>query len=153
MCKFKSGEAALRGDELVIYTCEDTDSHTEIRKRHGIRESQGFGLGDDKHTPIEFVPVRGIFRPADYDFVFDAGKPKWWTEGHTAIARRTMWDRVLLQLCLVHKKLNAVGDLNLRSLTDAKGLTLPTTCGNLYHRGEWHTKTEATVAVGQQKHQ
>ena len=87
MCHNKSGEAVYYNDaEVSLKTLLGNDSHTEIRKVHNIREAQD-GVSE-RHTPLEYMPLRakrlGDF--AGYELVFDADRPAWWTESHTASA-------------------------------------------------------------------
>ena len=93
MCRFKSGEAVLRSDRLDILTVPGEDSHTSIREYHKVPEANG-GMADKYHTPMEFVPVRGLFVEADYDLIFDAGKPEWWMDDMVPEARRQFWAAV-----------------------------------------------------------
>ncbi len=129
MCKFKSGEGVFVDGMVEIKTVVGEDSHIAIRETHGIREDHR-GLGARYHTPLEFIPVRGLLTREDYDLVFDAGKPEWWTDELTQSAKRQFWHAVLRELrgC----ELKPGRDLNLGSLT-----SLPERCelkpgGNLY---------------------
>jgi hypothetical protein len=111
MCHFRSGEAVLRDGILTVLTCPDTDSHTEIRARHGMGEDRGFV--ETYHTPLELIPVRGLFSIEDYDFVFDAGKPSWWKDEFTETARRQLFESIEF----AERGLNFSGNLDLRRLT------------------------------------
>ena len=85
MCEFKSGIAVkLNECEVEVYTLPLIDRHTLIREKHGIKENSG-SLSDFS-TPVELVPKRypvKSFHPVDWKFVFDAGKPDWWTDAMT----------------------------------------------------------------------
>ena len=89
MCKCKSG-IAVRLDETTIrvYQLDGEDSHNTIRQMHGLTDS-AFPLGRYQ-TPIELVPVRGL-AIGDCDFVFDAGRPDWWTDDMTRQATTSLY--------------------------------------------------------------
>ncbi len=122
MCHSQSG-IAVRIDEtsVRVYTCLDTDSHSDIRERCGL--SDGANPMSRYQTPVELVPFRGMKRVEDFYFRFDAGRPKWWTDSMTGQAKSQMfaafsahWDGDVFQ---------HAGYLNLRSLTSIpEGVTL-----------------------------
>jgi len=123
MCQYKSGIAVKSGYDVKVYYLKDSDSHSEIRK-HYIRAGY--------QTPVELIPVRGIKKIEDFNFVFDDARPEWWTETMTESAAR--------QLFLAHMEntdgmtLSAGGSLYLSSLTSIPdGVTL-LAGGNLYLR-------------------
>ena len=117
MCQFRSG-IAVRVDESTVrvYMLSDDDSHEEIRKHYRLTDD---GELSRYQTPVELVPVRGLFRREDYDFVFDAGKPDWWVDGMMEQAVDVLFPAALTRLE------GTTGDLNLRSLvTLPEGVTL-----------------------------
>src|ERR1035437_3637253 len=86
MCETMSAEAVKSSEaEVALKFGKNTDSHTKIREEHKIGEDTGKPF-DRFHTPVECVPVRGFNFPDDFAFRFDAGKPDWWTDDHTASA-------------------------------------------------------------------
>ena len=93
MCQFKSGIAVkLNESEVQVYTLLCNDRHTQIREQHGIKEN-GLGLLSNNSTPIELVPQSKTIKlndPDDWKFVFDAGRPGWWTDGMTEQATRQL---------------------------------------------------------------
>ena len=117
MCHFRSGEALLVDGDLKIVTSKKTDSHTKIREEFGIAEVAGISQREPLHTPIEFIPVRGLLRKKDYDLVFDAGKPSWWKEEYTERARDEMWTAVKELLDLKTHAIVTPGSLDLSSVT------------------------------------
>ena len=99
MCNYKSG-VGVRVDEVTVSAKtlayngkRDENSHTVIRKEHGIGEDTG-GMAGRYHTPLELKPVRGWSNLEDFDLVFDAGKPDWWTDGMTEQAREQLWSAI-----------------------------------------------------------
>ena len=90
MCQWKSGIAVRVSEtDIEVRTLLGKDSHSEIRASYGIPEDNG-GMVGRGQTPIEFIPARG-FKEQDFDLVFDAGKPEWWTDGMTEQAKSQMW--------------------------------------------------------------
>ena len=90
MCQWKSGIAVRVSEtDIEVRTLLGKDSHSEIRASHNIPEDNG-GMVGRGQTPIEFIPARG-FKEQDFDLVFDAGKPEWWTDGMTEQAKSQMW--------------------------------------------------------------
>ena len=80
MCRFRSAEAVWRNEsEVTLRFDPKGDSHTEIRKLHGIKEDFG-GAMDARHTPVEFFPktAKTLSNFAGYEFAFYAGRPSWW---------------------------------------------------------------------------
>jgi len=122
MCQFKSGIAVkISEDEVKIYTLKGEDSHTKIRKEYNIRD--GIGAGASRQTPVELVPVRGLLKKEDYDFVFDAGKPDWWTDNMTVSAKAQLFSAIKAEI--INNKIKYKGSLNLSRLTSLpKGITL-----------------------------
>lgn len=127
MCQYISGVAVKDGETVRVYTLPDKDSHSDIRETYKIRDDAGPGA--QLQTPVELVPVRGLDRVEDFDFVFDAERPAWWTDEMTEEATR--------QLFTVHQaryrdgKIVMAGNLDLSSLTSLpEGVSL-TAEGNL----------------------
>jgi len=121
MCQYKSGIAVKSGDDVKVYYLKDSDSHSEIRKHYNIVDDDSIRAG--YQTPVELIPVRGIKKIEDFNFVFDDARPEWWTETMTESAAR--------QLFLAHMEntdgvtLSVGGDLYLSSLTSiTEGVTL-----------------------------
>ena len=78
MCNWKSGIVVRVSEaECEVYTLSGQDSHTEIRKQHGISEDNG--ALSRAQTPVEFQPARGCEKLNQFDLVYDAGKPDWVT--------------------------------------------------------------------------
>ena len=81
MCLHKAGIAVRVDDETVrLYFLEKDDSHQKIRDHYKLSDSGALSM---YQTPVEFVPVRGCEKIDQYDFVFDASRPDWWTDGMT----------------------------------------------------------------------
>ena len=89
MCQFISGIAVKNGEAVTIYTLPREDSHTAIRAHFDIRDDGGPGAS--RQTPVELVPVRGFERVEEYDFIFDDGRPDWWTDEMTETAKRELF--------------------------------------------------------------
>ena len=124
MCRFKSGIAVRRGDQVDVLTMPGEDSHTTIREYHKVPEASG-GLADRYQTPVEMAPIRGIASPDDYEFVFDAGKPEWWTDSMTDRAKQQLWQAIQDELANGFDAYRDSSSLDLSSLTSAEGLKLP----------------------------
>jgi len=141
MCMFISGIAVKTEDGVKVYMLDNEDSHTKVREKYNIRDDDR--PGSSRQTPVEFVPVRGLEKPEDYDFRFDAEKPNWWTDDMTEAASRDMFTEAkrrmkggkirydgylfLSSLTSIPKgvKLSAGGNLDLSSLTSIpKGVKL-----------------------------
>ena len=121
MCQVKSGEAVYAGGDLRIYHLPGEDSHNAIREHFHIRD--GLGAAASRHTPIECIPVRGLFDIEDYDFVFDAGRPDWWEEWMTERAKHELFAAWMAEWD--GKTLVRKGYADLRSLTEIPaGVTL-----------------------------
>ena len=135
MCRAISGIAVRVDDATVaIKTLRHSDSHEEIRKAHGIGDTNQLHRFQ---TPIELVPVGDvdIRSTAGWMFVFDASRPDWWTEDMTRQAREQLdaawkvrWDGDTLHIggdldlggltsLPANAKLSAGGDLDLGWLT------------------------------------
>ena len=129
MCHAISGIAIKAGDTVDVRTSDD-DSHDTIRKHHYIRD--GLGAGSARQTPIELIPVRGVEQIDQFDFVFGAGQPDWWTERMTEAATEQLFRAWRARWC--DKSLVAPYDLDLGSLTTLPaGVTLKAG-GHLYLR-------------------
>jgi len=114
MCKFKSGVAVkINEDDVKIYTLRGEDSHTEIRNEYNIRDDDGAGA--TRQTSVELIPVRGLSKKEDYDFIFDAGKPDWWTDNMTISAVNQLFSAVKVEI--VNNTIKYKGNLELNSLT------------------------------------
>lgn len=137
MCQFKSGICVYLPEtqDMRIYTSKKEDSHTEIRREHGLRD----GAGDNDmfaryQTPVEFIPVTSLTDIAGWKFIFDAGKPDWWEDWMTEKAKkhlftkaREAWseDGVTLTSTPEGVTLSTVGNLDLGTLTSIPaGVTL-----------------------------
>jgi hypothetical protein len=127
MCRHKSGYA-VRVDEATIriYELERNDSHSEIIKAFKLDNISSFAKFG---TPLECIPVRGIETIDQYDLVFDAGRPDWWTDGMSEYAKE-----VLIKASV--RDLTSTGtwlvSLDLSAVTDLKGVKLPNVGGSLY---------------------
>jgi len=123
MCRVISGIAVKAGEGVKVYTLSDEDSHEKIREEYGIGD--GVEASAQYQTPVELIPVRGVEKLSEMDFVFDDRRPSWWTDEMTAQAERQLfsawrdrWDR---------NTLKAGGHLHLGSLTSIpEGVTLKT---------------------------
>ena len=121
MCQAISGIAVKNGEDIKVYTLRHEDSHQKIRDEYKIRDDNR--PGSQYQTPVELIPVRGLFKLGDMDFKFDAGRPDWWTDEITEEAKKQLfaawmarWEGKILQFD---------GYLYLRSLTTLpEGVTL-----------------------------
>ena len=128
MCQSISGVAVKSGDSVKVYTLRDEDSHEAIRKEYGIGD--GLEPSARYQTPVELVPVRGLRRLEDMDFIFDDERPDWWDDEMTEEAKRQLFSVWLLRWD--GDILSMKGSLNLGSLTSIpKGVTLKAG-GDLY---------------------
>ena len=132
MCNFLSGIALKNGEDVTVLMSLETDSHTELRTEFKVGEDAGKPT-HKLSTPVELVPIRGILADEDYDFVFDAGRPAWWTEEMTVSARRQMF-RFIREHLLSESKLSRSGNLYLSSLTALTANAKLSAGGNLYLR-------------------
>ena len=147
MCQTRSGVAVYMGEDSVRLCLCDTDSHSEIRSHHNIRDDGGAG---DRQTPLEYVPGADFCDLETWELIFDAGRPEWWTEAMTSSVIRDfradlrpkiekllatgVWDGDLSLNCkLLPSGLSALtsigGDADFRLLTDAAGLSALTSIG------------------------
>ena len=146
MCQTRSGVAVYMGEDSVRLCLCDTDSHSEIRRHHNIRDDGGAG---DRQTPLEYVPGADFCDLETWELIFDAGRPEWWTEAMTSSVIRDfradlrpkvaklatgVWDGDLSLNCkLLPSGLSALtsigGDVDFPSLTDASGLSALTSIG------------------------
>jgi len=132
MCRRKSGEAVFIDETHVrVYVLGGEDSHTEICSAHKLRDDAG-PLAR-RMTPVELVAVGDLCDSGQWEFVFDAGRPEWWTEAHTAEAIRQLreaagadWDG---------DELKYTGDLDLGGLTSLPANAKLTAGGSLDLRG------------------
>jgi len=136
MCQFRSGEAMRVDDsEVKVLFSEREDSHTANRTAHRIGEDGGTGGLSRFYTPVEFVPTGGLYEWDKYEFRFDAGRPDWWTDSHTASAARQCLAEVksvlLTRAGKPRKTLAWKGDLYLGSLTTVPEGFAPQAGGNL----------------------
>jgi len=129
MCKAISGIAVYDGESVKVYTLPDSDSHSDIREKHHIRDDSLTGIAS-RQTPVELVPIKDLFDVKGMDFRFDDSCPYWWTDDD-------MTDEAIRQLHAAWmsrwdgKCLHFEGDLYLGSLTSLpEGVTL-TAGGNL----------------------
>jgi len=121
MCRKKSGVAVKSGNDVVVYTIPGNDSHSDIREKHNLRDDAS--LMARYQTPVEFVPVRGMFDIKDYDFEFDESRPEWWTGAMTKSAKKQLFRAAMDEWD--GKTLEAGLDINLSSLTTLPdGVTL-----------------------------
>jgi len=122
MCQFKSGVAVkISEDDVKVFTLKGEDGHTEIRKEYNIRD--GMGAGSTRQTPVELIPIRGLLKKEDYNFIFDADRPDWWTDNMTVSATNQLFSAVLAEI--VNNTIKYKGYLDLDSLTTLpKGITL-----------------------------
>jgi hypothetical protein len=95
MCEFKSGIAVkINEEEVRVYTLPLIDSHTIIRKKHGIKEN-GLGMLSDMSTPIELIPQKfppNFKQSSSWKFKFDDCRPDWWTDSMTEQATRQLME-------------------------------------------------------------
>ena len=103
MCQAISGIAVKSGRTVVVYTSAKTDSHTEIREEHNIRDDDGPVA--QYQTPIELIPVTDLFDINGMEFRFDAWRPDWWTGSMTRAATKQLhrswmarWDGMTLKM-------------------------------------------------------
>jgi len=121
MCRKKSGVAVKSGDDVVVYTIPGNDSHSDIREKHNLRDDAS--LMARYQTPVEFVPVRGLFDIADYEFAFDESQPEWWTDKMTESAKKQLFRAAMDEWD--GKTLKSDKDIDLSSLTSiSEGVTL-----------------------------
>ena len=123
MCQKISGIAVLNQErtDVKVYTSKKSDSHTDIRAEHGIRDDNSPIA--DRQTPIELIPKTSLTKLDGMKFIFDDCCPDWWTDNMTDSAIRQLffalkdrWDGDTLSFD---------GDLDLRSLTSIpEGVTL-----------------------------
>ena len=114
MCQAISGVAVYAEGRVTVYTCPDTDSHSDIRERHNIRD--GGTAGASRQSPCELIPVRGLFDLADMDFAWDAEKPQWATSEIEAECARQLHRAWLARWDADRRVLDFGGDLYLYSL-------------------------------------
>lgn len=97
MGKFRSGigviDNLMDGGGVTLGMLPDHDSHPAIREALGIRNNDN-DLLDRHQTPLEYVPRGALDDFSKYALVFDAGRPDWWTEAHTASAVRQFRDDI-----------------------------------------------------------
>ena len=135
MCVFKSGIAVkVSESEVDVRTCELVDSHTEIRKAHGLPED-GTTAGVLKTTPLEAIPTRldaeGIGDEANWKLRFDAGRPDWWTDGMTGQALRALIRAAKLDVAKMSQAGEYGGSLDLSSVQALPAGFAPKVGGNL----------------------
>ena len=87
MCQTISGVAVLTGDTVKVYTSKTSDSHSNIREEHSIRDDGGVG---ERQAPVEFLPGKALTEFDDWTFRFDDARPDWWTDTMTDAAQRQM---------------------------------------------------------------
>ena len=124
MCLHKA-IIAVRVDEssIKIYSLPKNDKHEDIRAHYKLNDSSALSR---YQTPLEVRPVRGAEKLSDYDLVFDAGSPDWWTEAMSEEA-------LLAGYKLSQDELEGVwtNELRLDFLKNRKGLERLTQTGNL----------------------
>jgi len=132
----------------------DNDSHSEIQRVHNLRDTS---LYEAHHTSVEMLPDR-LDDCSGWELQFDNSQPDWWTPDHEKAVRDQLrrdhavfWNpKTKIYQFGGNLDLSSVtdlkgvtlpgtcGDLDLRSVTDLKGVTLPGTCGDLDLRSEKH---------------
>jgi hypothetical protein len=148
MCKFRSGEAVFVDEcEVRLYTTPEEDSHTKNRENHGIAEAQPFGLREGRHTPVEYTPKRA--KTLDdfdgYELAFDAGKPEWWTDSHTASVTRQF--QADIRAWLSSGGTSWAGDMDLRGSAVTELPALASVGGDMWLRGSAVTELPALASV------
>ena len=134
MCQAISGVAVYAEGRVTVYTCPDTDSHSDIRERHNIRD--GGTAGASRQSPCELIPVRGLFDLADMDFAWDAEKPQWATSEIEAECARQLYRAWLARWDADRRVLDFGGYLDLRSLASLpEGVNIRSR--EMYYRGKW----------------
>ncbi len=146
MCRAISG-IAVRVDEttVAIKTLRHSDSHEEIRKEHGIGDTNPLHR---YQTPVELVPIGDvdIRDTAGWEFIFDAGRPEWWTDDMTRKAREQLdaawgarWNGDTLHMD---------GDLDLSGLTALPANAKLSAGRNLYLGGLTTLPASAKLSAG-----
>jgi hypothetical protein len=157
VCRFRSAEAIFQPDSngvKLVFT-KGEDSHTKNRANNGITE-----VTDEytqKHTPLEYIPTTSLKDFSTYRFVFDAGRPDWWTDEMTDSAIRQFQEEIgrcdyadwggnldLGNLTTLDQPLTVGGDLDLDSLTK---LDQPLTVGGSLDLDSL-TKLDQPLTVG-----
>ena len=114
MCRFRSAVAVYQSEsEVALKLLPGEDSHTKIREAFNIRD--GLGAAASRQTPVEFVPFGALDDLDAYEFIFDAGKPNWWTDAHTDSAVQQF--RREVRGLLAEKTIEYDDDLYLNSVT------------------------------------
>ena len=125
MCNWKSGIVVRVSEaECEVYTLSGQDSHTEIRKQHGISEDNG--ALSRAQTPVEFQPARGCEKLNQFDLVYDAGKPDWVTPEMEERIKAKMFEATQadLQLTVWLGSLSVSGTFTAPKLTKAGNVSV-----------------------------
>ena len=142
MCQHKSGIVVKVSEtECKVFCLPGEDSHSKIRDAFNISDTALLGR---YHTPVEFVPVRGVSAIEDYDFKFDAGKPDWWCQQFEDEAKRVLFAQSQEDVMG-----SFVGNADFRSLTSAKGLeALASVGGDAYFISTCLGRSGANIGSG-----
>ena len=132
MCQTISGIAVKSGDTVKVYTSSKSDSHTDIREEFHIRDDNS-PIANNQ-TPVELIPKTSLTEIGGMNFIFDAGRPDWWTDDMTEEATRQLYHDLMRRWNNERTVFSFEGDLDLRSLKSIpEGVTLEAG-GNLYLR-------------------
>jgi len=82
MCRAISGIAVMKNESHVeVFTLKHSDSHQRIREYYKLRDHNN--PLSAYQTPVELIPVDDLFDVKGMTFIFDGGRPSWWTDSHT----------------------------------------------------------------------
>ena len=131
MCQHRSYKVTKDGRVLSLI---DNDSHTAIEEKFNLRDT---ALYAGHHTSIEMLPDR-LDDCSGWKLHFDDTQPDWWTPDHEKAVRDQLRRDHAVFWNPKTRLYQFNGTLYLGSLTDAKGVTFPSTCGTLYLGSEKH---------------
>ncbi len=146
MCETISGKAVLLDDNTIkVYTLRDSDSHTDIEKAFGIKDTE-ISLYRHKQTSVELIPVTSLTDISGMKFKFDDKRPDWWTEEMTEFAKqelfnafRSRWDGNVY---------NFKGDAYFSSLKSIAENTTITSGGHAGFRSLKSIAENSTITIG-----
>ena len=151
MCQHRSYKVTKDGRVLSLI---DNDSHTAIEEKFNLRDT---ALYAGHHTSIEMLPDR-LDDCSGWKLHFDDTQPDWWTPDHEKAVRDQLRRDHAVFWNPKTRLYQFNGTLYLGSLTDAKGVTFPSTCGTLDlgsltdAKGVTFPSTCGTLYLGSEKH-
>jgi hypothetical protein len=132
MCKFKSGIAVrINESEVSVMVLDGLDNHSSIREKCNIKEAD---LGLSRYSiPVELIPTKLDFDDRScWEFVFDADKPDWWTDGMTEQCFDQLLTAAKADFEAMMNGQKRERDLNLSNLTSIPEGFNPTVRGSLW---------------------